>query len=254
MQKMECYDLGKAPYKSVWDLQTAIQQRLVDEKQQIEGNESDPKHQSNEVFLFVEHPHVYTLGKNGKKKHLLKKVGQLSEIEADFVESDRGGDITYHGPGQIVGYPIIDMERHFTDIHKYMRYLEEVIIRTCADYGIQAGRIDGLTGVWIEDRKVCALGVRCSRWVTMHGFALNVNTDLSYFKHIIPCGIREKEVTAMQELAGHLLDLQEIKKRILYHFSAVFDVKISQSGSLPELDEQFPSLKNSEAAIASTHL
>src|SRR5699024_10059167 len=128
------------------------------------------------------------------------------------------------------------------------------LFRSCADYGIQAGRIDGLTGVWIEDRKVCALGVRCSRWVTMHGFALNVNTDLSYFKHIIPCGIREKEVTAMQELAGHLLDLQEIKKRILYHFSAVFDVKISQSGSLPELDEQFPSLKNSEAAIASTHL
>src|SRR5699024_4959726 len=141
---------------------------------------------NRDVLILVEHPHVYTLGKSGNSTHLLKGLAELAELDAEYIEIDRGGDITYHGPGQIVGYPIMDLDRHFTDIHKYMRCLEEIVIRTCEDYHIHARRIEGLTGVWIGNAKICAMGVRCSRWVTMHGFALNVNSDLSYFNHIIP--------------------------------------------------------------------
>lgn len=244
MKTVEVYDLGHAPYRPVWDFQAAVQQRLIDQKKgRREGS-------GNDVLLFVEHPHVYTLGKSGDQAHLLKGMAELAEIDAEFVEIDRGGDITYHGPGQIVGYPILDLDRHFTDIHKYLRLLEEVIIRTCADYGIEAGRIEGLTGVWVGERKVCAMGIRCSRWVTMHGFALNVNTDLDYFGHIVPCGITDKEVTSLQKLLDRQVDPGEVKERLLGHFAEVFEVRTERVRSLPELEEQFSYLKKTPAGAA----
>lgn len=252
MSRVELYDLGHASYRPVWDLQTAIQQRLVDEKLVRRKQESGSDQQSNDVLLFVEHPHVYTLGKSGDRANMLKGMAELAEIDAEFIENDRGGDITYHGPGQIVGYPIFDMDRHFTDIHKYLRYLEEVIIRTCADYGIEAGRIEGLTGVWVGDLKICAMGIRLSRWVTMHGFALNVNTDLSYFKHIIPCGITDREVTSFQELLGRKLDEAEVKEHLITNLEEVFDINILKVDSLPELNDQFSYLKQS-ATEATSH-
>lgn len=247
MNTVEFYDLGHAPYRPVWDLQTAIQQRLVDQKLRHRKNEANsPQEKDREVLLFVEHPHVYTLGKSGDKGHLLKGIAELNDIEADFIEIDRGGDITYHGPGQIVGYPIFDMDRHFTDVHKYLRFLEEIIIRTCADYDIKAGRIEGLTGVWVDNKKICAMGIRCSRWVTMHGFAFNVNTDLSYFNHIVPCGITDKEVTSLQELLGNSVNETRVKERLLVHFEEVFDIDITKVDSLPELNDQFSYLSSAE--------
>lgn len=252
MNTVDLYDLGHAPYRPVWDLQAAIQQRLVDEKLQRRKKQTlyKPGEESNDVLLFVEHPHVYTLGKSGDKAHLLKGLAELAEIDAEFIEIDRGGDITYHGPGQIVGYPIFDLGRHFTDIHKYLRYLEEVIIRTCGDYGIEAGRIEGLTGVWVGDQKICAMGIRCSRWVTMHGFAFNINADLSYFDNIVPCGITDKEVTSLQALLGHEVNESDVKKHLVNHFEEVFDIHISKVDSLPELDEQFSYLKVSDSQAA----
>lgn len=245
MNTVELYDLGHAPYRPVWDLQTAIQQRLVDEKmsRRKEENPHKTSEKSNDVLLFVEHSHVYTLGKSGDKANMLKGMAELANIDAEFIEIDRGGDITYHGPGQIVGYPIFDLGRYFTDIHKYLRSLEEVIIRTCAEYGIEAGRIEGLTGVWVGDQKICAMGIRCSRWVTMHGFAFNVNTDLSYFNHIIPCGITNKEVTSLEELLDHNVDTSEVKEHLITHFQKVFDISVSEVDSLPELNDQFSYLK-----------
>lgn len=253
MNTVNFYDLGHAPYRPLWDLQTAIQQRLVDEKLRRRKKQKlyKPGNESNDVLLFVEHPHVYTLGKSGDKEHLLKGVAELSNINAEFIEIDRGGDITYHGPGQIVGYPILDLGRHFTDIHKYLRYLEEVIIRTCSEYDIEAGRIEGLTGVWVREQKICAMGIRCSRWVTMHGFAFNVNTDLSYFNHIVPCGIKDKEVTSLEDLLGHRVDESQVKEHLLTHFEEVFDVSITKGDSLPELDDQFSYLNASEQKAAS---
>ncbi|WP_265765692.1 lipoyl(octanoyl) transferase LipB [Fodinibius salsisoli] len=252
MNEVEFYDLGQAPYQAVWDLQSAIQQRLVDEKLARRKQKLyKPGDESNDVLLFVEHPHVFTLGKSGDKAHLLKGLAELADIDAEFVEIDRGGDITYHGPGQIVGYPIFDMDRHFTDIHKYLRYLEEVVIRTCADFDIEAGRIEGLTGVWVGDEKICAMGIKCSRWVTMHGFALNVNTDLSYFDHIVPCGISNKEVTSLQEQLGKRVDEAHVKAQLLTHIEEVFDVDVAKVNSLPELDQQFSYLKHQEAKAAS---
>lgn len=251
MNKVETYDLGKAPYRPVWDLQAAVQQRLIDEKLARRKQKLyKPGEESNDVLLFVEHPHVYTLGKSGDSSHLLKGLKELSQIDAEYIEIDRGGDITYHGPGQIVGYPIMDLDRYFTDIHKYLRYLEEVIILTCADYGIEAGRIDGLTGVWVGNEKICAMGIRCSRWVTMHGFAFNVNTDLSYFKHIVPCGITDKEVTSLQKILGREIEPAEVKETLLKHFSEVFEADIIKTESLPELDNEFSYLKGSSTAAA----
>lgn len=245
MNEVETYDLGHASYRPVWDLQTAIQQRLVDEKLKRRKQEADKSgNPSNDVLLFVEHPHVYTLGKSGDKAHMLKGLAELADIKAEFVEIDRGGDITYHGPGQIVGYPIFDLSRYFTDVHKYLRYLEEVVIRTCADYNIAAGRIDGLTGVWIDNRKICAMGIKCSRWVTKHGFAFNINTDLEYFKHIVPCGITGKEVTSLQELLGHYVEPAVVKEHLLSHFEDVFGINISRVDSFPELNNQFSYLKH----------
>lgn len=222
-KKIAIYDLGHSDFHSVWELQKRTQSLLIDQKKRRRDGKKLLNELSDMLF-FVEHPHVYTLGKSGDRANLLKGLAELKEIDAEFVEIDRGGDITYHGPGQIVGYPILDLDRHFTDIHKYLRMLEEVIIRTCSDFGIKAGRIDGLTGVWADNEKICAMGIRCSRWVTMHGFALNVNTDLSYFEHIIPCGITGRSVTSMQEKSGKKIDEEEVKKSIIVHFAELFEV------------------------------
>ena len=233
-QNVNWYDLGLIPYKKAWELQERIQSSIVNEKLAERDNELE-HNRREDVILIVEHPHVYTIGKSGDEAHLLRGHKELDNLGATYIKTDRGGDITYHGPGQIVGYPILDLDRYFTDIHKYMRYLEEIIIRTCADFDIKAGRIDGLTGVWIDGAKICALGVRCSRWVTMHGFALNVNTNLAYFNHIIPCGLKNKPVTSMQNILNKPLDMGAVKKRILVHFGNLFDANVSIRKHLPEL-------------------
>ena len=193
-------DLGHKDYKETWDYQESLFEEIVELKRKNRAENTDLS--TPNYFLFVEHPHVYTLGKSGHIENLLIDEAALAKKGASFYKINRGGDITYHGPGQIVGYPIIDLENFFTDIHKYLRSLEEVIIRTLADYGIKGERSEGETGVWLDvgtpfARKICAMGVRASRWVTMHGFALNVNTDLGYFDNIIPCGIRGKAVTSL---------------------------------------------------------
>ena len=246
MVTIELYDLGHQVYQPVWELQTAIQQRLVKQKR-ARRNQTlyKPGTEDNDILLFVEHPHVYTLGKSGESTHLLKSLAELSDLDAEYIKIDRGGDITYHGPGQIVGYPILDLDRHFTDIHKYLRYLEEIIIRTCADFNIEAGHINGLTGVWVGDEKICAMGIRCSRWVTMHGFAFNVNTDLNYFDHIVPCGIEDKAVTSLQNILGRRVDETEVKNHLVKHFQNVFEVNITTGDSLHELDNEFSYLKKS---------
>lgn len=235
---IELYDIGRKSYQPVWDLQHKVQQRIIDEKRAEQKGDFDGI-RKNDALIFVEHPHVYTLGKSGAEENMLKSLLELQKLEAEFVKIDRGGDITYHGPGQIVGYPIIDLDRHFTDIHKYLRFLEEVLIRVCADFGFEAGRVDGLTGVWVGDAKIAAMGIRCSRWVTMHGFAFNVNSDLSYFNHIVPCGIQDKEVTSLEKLIGRPLDLNEVKKRIVTHFEDVFEIDIQGLGGQQELEKNF---------------
>lgn len=251
MNAVESYNLGFLPYRPVWELQAAVQQRLIDEKLARRKQKLyKPGRESGDVILFVEHPHVFTLGKSGDSAHLLRGMAELSRIDAEYVEIDRGGDITYHGPGQVVGYPILDLDRHFTDIHKYLRYLEEVIIRTCDDFGIQAHRIEGLTGVWVGSDKICAMGIKCSRWVTMHGFALNVNTDLSYFDHIVPCGITDKEVTSLQKILGKAIDPGKVQEQIGRHFGEVFGVRVVKGDSLPELEEQFSYLTNPQKEAA----
>jgi len=238
MNEVEIYDLGLVSYHKAWSLQKSIQKRLIDDK--LESHKRNTTSlRFKDVLLFVEHPHVYTLGKSGNRENLLKDSKGLQLIDAEFVLNDRGGDITYHGPGQIVCYPIIDLGRYFTDIHKYLRFLEEVTIRVCEEYGQKATRIEGLTGVWVDQKKVCAMGIRCSRWVTMHGFALNVNTDLDYFKHIVPCGISDKAVTSLSELAGETLDIGEVKSLILKHFGEVFNVRFITDAKLPECESQF---------------
>ncbi|MEX0686289.1 MAG: lipoyl(octanoyl) transferase LipB [Balneolales bacterium] len=225
MNTVDFHDLGRMPFKESWELQAAIQNRLIGEKiAEQEGKLEKPR--SNDVLILVEHDHVFTLGKSGKFSHLLKSKKELTELNAEFVMIDRGGDITYHGPGQIVGYPIMDLSRYFTDIHKYLRYLEEIVILTCADYNIKAGRIQGLTGVWVDNAKIAAFGVRCSRWVTMHGLALNVNTDLDFFNHIVPCGIIDKKVTSLKELSGRTINMEEVKYRIKKNFEKVFNVTL----------------------------
>lgn len=235
-KNVNLYDLGQVSYEPAWDLQEAIQQRIIDEKRAVQRGDADAASRMDDVLLFVEHPHVYTLGKSGEEEHMLRSLAELQELDAEFVKTNRGGDITYHGPGQIVGYPILDLDRHFTDVHKYLRFLEEVIIRVCDDYGFEAGRIDGLTGVWVGDEKICAMGIRCSRWVTMHGFALNVNTDLRYFNNIVPCGINDKAVTSLKKLCGKQTDPVEVKKSIIRHFQDVFEVSISDGGQMQELN------------------
>lgn len=243
MKEVDVYDIGFTPYHPSWDLQKKLQSALIEQKRGVRDGLLD-EYICNDMLLFVEHPHVYTLGKSGDSAHLLKAVEELARIDAEFIEIDRGGDITYHGPGQVVGYPILDLGRYFTDIHKYLRYLEEIIIRTCADFGIEAGRIEGLTGVWVGEKKICAMGIRCSRWVTMHGFAFNVNTDLSYFDHIVPCGINDKAVTSLTELTGRTIELKTVKQRLLKHFGDVFEVAINVKAQKPEPEQQFSYLKS----------
>lgn len=230
------HNIGLMDYKQAWDFQTQLFDEVVSEKvanrsREKEGNEKIP---TPNHLIFCQHPHVYTLGKSGKTENLLLDEQGLTEKEATFYKINRGGDITYHGPGQLVGYPILDLDNFFTDIHKYLRFLEEAIILTLSDYEIPAGRIDGLTGVWIDHveqknpRKICAMGVKASRWVTMHGFAFNVNPDLSYFKNIIPCGIDDKAVTSMQAELGYELNIIEVAEKLLGHIADLFEMEILQ--------------------------
>jgi lipoyl(octanoyl) transferase len=206
-------NLGLIDYKEAWDLQEVLFNESIQKKIRIRNGEEDL--QTVNHLLFCEHPHVYTLGKSGSESNLLLNEIGLTENDATYYKINRGGDITYHGPGQLVAYPIFDLDYFFTDIHKYMRYLEEAVIQTLAHFGITGGRVEGLTGVWIEGdsaraRKICAMGVKSSRWVTMHGIGFNVNADLSYFSHIIPCGIDDKAVTSMQQELGYTLSMAEV--------------------------------------------
>ena len=229
---IELQDLGRKDYKQTWDYQETLFKGIVDTK--IKNRREGANLDTNNYFLFVEHPHVYTLGKSGDIGNLLLNEEQLTEKGATFYKINRGGDITYHGPGQIVGYPILDLENFFTDIHKYLRLLEEMIILTLAEYSLKAERSPGETGVWLDvgtpfARKICAMGVRASRWVTMHGFALNVNANLGYFDNIIPCGIRGKAVTSLNvELGKKEVDEAEVKEKLLKHFMTLFDAQIKE--------------------------
>ena len=226
-KKVQLQDLGTKDYKATWEYQEDLFKAIVDLK--IKNRREGTSIPTPNYLLFVVHPHVYTLGKSGDLSNLLLSEKQLETKEATFYKINRGGDITYHGPGQIVGYPILDLENFFTDIHQYLRFLEEVIILTLAEYGLDCTRSEGETGVWLGvgtpfARKVCAMGVRASRWVTMHGFALNVNADLGYFDHIIPCGIRGKAVTSLQvELGVSQVDLVEVQQKICKYFTQLFD-------------------------------
>tara|TARA_B110000240_G_scaffold179117_1_gene209015 strand:- start:1326 stop:2030 length:705 start_codon:yes stop_codon:yes gene_type:complete len=226
-RKILLNDLYIKDYKETWEYQSELLQEIVDIK--ISNRRNDQQTATKNYFLFVEHPHVYTLGKSGDLSNLLLNEKQLAKKEATFYKINRGGDITYHGPGQIVGYPILDLENFFTDIHKYLRLLEESIILTIAEYGLKGVRSKGETGVWLDvgtpfARKICALGIRSSRWVTMHGFALNVNTNLGYFDHIIPCGIKGKAVASMESELGEKINIEEVKQKILKHFKTLFGV------------------------------
>lgn len=223
-QKIIFRDLGQMNYQAAWDLQETLLKENVRRK-----STADSSLVTEHYLLFVEHPPVYTLGKSGNKEHVLLSDEELETNQIEFFHTNRGGDITFHGPDQIVGYPILDLEKYYTDIGKYLRNLEEVMILTMAEYGIKGERSAGETGVWIDpdlpgrERKICAIGVRCSRWVTMHGFAFNVNTDLSYFNHIIPCGIVNKQVTSLQQELGHKLEMQEVKEKVKRNFEQVFE-------------------------------
>ena len=229
MKQVKFTDLGRMDYKECWDLQERIFGNTCDIKLENRRRTDGIQTPTIDELLFVEHPHVYTLGKSGDMANLLLDEEGLKRAEATFYPINRGGDITYHGPGQIVGYPIFDLDHFFTDIHKFLRYLEEAIIQTLSEYGIQAGRIEGLTGVWLDwndekkARKIAALGVKCSRWVTMHGFAFNVNSDLAYFKNIIPCGIDDKEVASMHTELGRAVDIEEVKGVLRAKLAALFE-------------------------------
>ena len=223
-------DLGLKDYKDTWDYQELLFKSVLDTK--IKNRREELSLETKNYFLFVEHPHVYTLGKSGDMNNLLVDEIQLQKKGATFYKINRGGDITYHGPGQIVGYPILDLDNFFTDIHKYLRFLEEMVILTLAEYGLKAERSQGETGVWLDvgtpfARKICAMGVRASRWVTMHGFALNINADLGYFDLMIPCGIKDKAVTSLNvELGKKEVDIEEVKEKLLKHFSVLFEAKL----------------------------
>ena len=224
---IQLQDLGSKDFKETWDYQEELFKGILDTK--IKNRRENAGLETTNYFLFVEHPHVYTLGKSGDVSNLLLSEEQLKEKGATFYKINRGGDITYHGPGQIVGYPILDLDNFFTDIHKYLRFLEEMIILTLEEYGLKAERSPGETGVWLDvgtpfARKICAMGVRASRWVTIHGFALNVNANLGYFDNIIPCGIRGKAVTSLNvELGKQTVDEDEVKEKLLKHFTTLFE-------------------------------
>ncbi|MEZ4890828.1 MAG: lipoyl(octanoyl) transferase LipB [Crocinitomicaceae bacterium] len=205
--------LGLIDYQEAWDYQEKLFKDTIDKKIRIRNGETDLSTQN--YLLFCEHPHVYTLGKSGDASHLLLSEELLAQHQAKFYKINRGGDITYHGPGQLVGYPIFDLDHFFPDIHKYMRFLEEAVIQTLKEYGIESGRVEGMTGVWLDTdkptaRKICAMGVKSSRWVTMHGIGFNINSDLNYFSHIVPCGIQDKGVTSMKKELGREVDMAEV--------------------------------------------
>jgi len=226
-------ELGQRDYKETWDFQEELFQKVLNIK--IQNRRESTELPTENHLIFVEHPHVYTLGKSGDLANLLLDEKQLAEKGATFYKINRGGDITYHGPGQIVGYPILDLENFFTDIHKYLRLLEEMVILTLAEYGLKAERSEGETGVWLDvgtpfARKICAMGVRASRWVTMHGFAFNVNADLGYFDNIVPCGIQDKSVTSLNvELGKAEVPVDEVKTKLKKHFSQLFEAKLQDA-------------------------
>jgi len=220
-------DIGVVDYQVAWDYQEKLLKDNLDIKLKNRGLPPEDELETSNNFIFVEHPHVYTLGKSGKEENMLIDSERLQQIGASFVKTNRGGDITYHGYGQVVGYPVLDLENFYTDIHRYMRDLEEVIIRTIAEYGLKGERSSGETGVWLDvgkpyARKICAMGVKASRWITLHGFALNVNTDLSYFEYIIPCGIRDKQVTSLKNELEDEIPMNDVKNKIKIHFLDIF--------------------------------
>lgn len=234
-------DLGiNQPYKEIWEMQEALLQENVQLKSSGRVSEfgTDGLPQTHNHLLFVEHSPVYTLGKSGDMSHVLIDDSERKQRGIDFFKINRGGDITFHGPGQLVGYPILDLDHFKTDLGWYLRSLEEVIILTMGDYGLQGGRSKGETGVWLDaeipgrERKICALGIRCSRWITMHGFALNVNTDLNYFSYIVPCGIHNKEVTSLKKELGITVDMVQLKKMVLNNFEKVFQVNVTNKLSI----------------------
>lgn len=237
-KEVEVQKVGLIEYQAAWDKQERLFSTIVDQKLRNRTCPADEQLLTPNYLLFCEHPPVYTLGTSGHAENLLIDEARLAtELGATFFKIRRGGDITYHGPGQLIGYPILDLDNFFTDIHRYMRLLEESIIRTLAEYGLQAGRIEGLTGVWLgydetnpasrgPARKICAMGVKASRWVTMHGFALNVNTDLQYFNHIVPCGITDKAVTSLAAELGHEVPLDEVANHVQRHMAELFDMKL----------------------------
>ncbi len=225
-------DLGLSSYKSAWDYQESLHDQKISQKIRLTKNPDPSETPEPDYLIFTEHNPVYTLGKNGKDSNVLINTDERKQKQIEFFHINRGGDITFHGPGQIVGYPIVDLERIKTDVGWYLRSLEEVIILTLQEYNISAGRSKGETGVWIDadikgrERKICAMGIRISRWITLHGFALNVNTDLNYFNHIIPCGIQDKQVTSIQKELGQTVDMLEVKMKLLKHFAVVFGIEI----------------------------
>ncbi|MCO4293017.1 lipoyl(octanoyl) transferase LipB [Solitalea sp. MAHUQ-68] len=233
MKEVQFIDWGLIDYKEAWDKQETIFNETVRIKTENRDNLNGTQIPTNDYLIFCEHPHVYTLGKSGKPEHLLLDEQGLEDKHATYYKINRGGDITYHGPGQIVGYPILDLDHFFTDIHKYLRFLEEAIILTLKEYGVTAGRSEGQTGVWLDAdnpwtaRKICAMGVRCSRWVTMHGFAFNVNADLNYFGNIVPCGIADKAVTSLNKELGRDVDINEVKEVLKSKLSELFEMTLS---------------------------
>lgn len=228
-KQVQHLDLGKMPFERAWRTQEKYFDYILSIK--TENRKLGIKKETPNYLLTVEHPHVYTLGKNGDRSNLLVDDQKLQEIHAEYIPINRGGDITYHGPGQIVMYPIIDLENFFTDLGKYLRELEEVVIRVLSRYNIIAGRLEGYTGVWLDPndslkaRKICAMGVKTSRWVTMHGIALNINTNLDYFKYIIPCGIKDKQVTSLEKELGYSLDIDKVKEELLEETFKIFNMK-----------------------------
>lgn len=225
-------DLGTIDYKEAWDYQERLFREVVDKKMANRSNQ-DAMQATPNYLLFCEHPHVYTLGKNGSENNLLANMVELHNKKATFYKINRGGDITYHGPGQIVGYPILDLDNFSPDIHQYVALLEEAVIRTIAEFGLQGGRLKGASGVWLDPtlparaRKICAIGIRSSRWVTMHGFAFNVNTDLSYFDLINPCGFTDKKATSMQAELGRFFPVDEVKEKLKGHLVSLFGMVLA---------------------------
>lgn len=228
MATVECIDLGLVDYKTAWDFQETLFNQIIAQKLEHRQSDLDARTATNNYLILCEHQHVYTLGKTGEEKNLLINEDLLKSKGATFYKINRGGDITYHGPGQLVVYPILNLDNFFTDIHKYLRFLEEVVILTLNEYGLKGGRVEGATGVWLDAevpakaRKICAMGVKCSRWVTMHGIGFNVNTDLNYFNYIVPCGIQDRAVTSIKQELGREVDMNEIKQKLTQNMANIF--------------------------------